>query len=341
MQSFGTEVAAGATTALTWPLLKPGTYLLESGTHPSIQVPMGLYGILVVTAAPTATAGVETAAGQRLSRRHCGYLRGSYDAEVPLALERNRPGAEQRRSTRRSIPPDSARRRSGPASREAAAIRLQATAYLTCYPPAVNYTPLYYMINGVAFNKTNASGSLFPITPATIAPAAQAPPGTVLVRMVNAGLRMHVPVDRRIAGGGRNGSDKSHRYRFQGHRRRRQSSSRRSQDQERSVHGRGQDLRRHDQWTVDVRHHTSRRTRTLSPSIDRELSLSGNATARDAGMLAYIGINGAHCRQPATGAFAAAVARADTYNALVAGRDAHRVRSVQGRDRQRHQRLWR
>ena len=27
--------------------------------------------------------------------------------------------------------------------------------------------------------------------------------------------------------------------------------------------------------------------------IDRELSLSGNATARDAGMLAYIGVNGA------------------------------------------------
>ena len=35
--------------------LSPGTYLIESGTHPSIQGPMGLYGILVVTAAPTAT----------------------------------------------------------------------------------------------------------------------------------------------------------------------------------------------------------------------------------------------------------------------------------------------
>jgi FtsP/CotA-like multicopper oxidase with cupredoxin domain len=29
------------------------------------------------------------------------------------------------------------------------------------------------------------------------------------------------------------------------------------------------------------------------PVFDRELSLSGNATARDAGMLAYLGINGA------------------------------------------------
>src|SRR5271169_6030932 len=79
VQSFGTEVAAGATTALTWGLLKPGTYLLESGTHPSIQVPMGLYGILVVTAAPTATAGAETAAGT-------AYPGVAYDAELPLLL---------------------------------------------------------------------------------------------------------------------------------------------------------------------------------------------------------------------------------------------------------------
>ena len=49
VQSFGTEVAPGATQALTWPAMKAGTYLLESGTHPSIQGPMGLYGVVVVT----------------------------------------------------------------------------------------------------------------------------------------------------------------------------------------------------------------------------------------------------------------------------------------------------
>ena len=53
---------------------------------------------------------------------------------------------------------------------------------------------------------------------------------------------------------------------------------------------------------------------------DRELSLSGNATERDAGMLAYIGINGAgFTAAQAGGPFATATARADTYNALVAG----------------------
>src|ERR1700751_3396949 len=61
VQSFATEVPEGATTMLTWSKLRPGTYLLESGTHPSIQVPMGLYGILVVTTAPTAVGTTRTA----------------------------------------------------------------------------------------------------------------------------------------------------------------------------------------------------------------------------------------------------------------------------------------
>ena len=58
MQSFSTEVAAGATTSLTWTTPRAGTYLLESGTHPSIQGPMGLYGMVVVTKAPTSYPGI-------------------------------------------------------------------------------------------------------------------------------------------------------------------------------------------------------------------------------------------------------------------------------------------
>ncbi len=55
----------------------------------------------------------------------------------------------------------------------------------------MNYTPLYYLINGVAFNKNERGTSLFPVTPATLATAGWT--RNVLVRMVNAGLRMHVP----------------------------------------------------------------------------------------------------------------------------------------------------
>ena len=49
---FTTEVAAGPHLLDVGDPLRPGTYLIESGTHPSIQGPMGLYGILVVTTAP-------------------------------------------------------------------------------------------------------------------------------------------------------------------------------------------------------------------------------------------------------------------------------------------------
>jgi hypothetical protein len=74
VQSFSTEVVAGSTAALTWTGLKPGTYLIESGTHPSIQGPMGLYGMLVVTTAP-GTGTQDTA-----------YPGVNYDADVPMLL---------------------------------------------------------------------------------------------------------------------------------------------------------------------------------------------------------------------------------------------------------------
>jgi hypothetical protein len=71
----------------------------------------------------------------------------------------------------------------------------------TCYPPAVNYTPFYYLINGVALNKTAAGMSVFPATAGTVtnattgatSPVLTGITGTVLARIVNAGLRMHTP----------------------------------------------------------------------------------------------------------------------------------------------------
>src|SRR6266481_3707648 len=45
----GTPAAPGV---YTWANLNPGTYLIRTGTYPSIQGPMGLCGVLVVTKAP-------------------------------------------------------------------------------------------------------------------------------------------------------------------------------------------------------------------------------------------------------------------------------------------------
>src|SRR5215469_11462358 len=62
VQSFGTEVLVGTPGQLTWSNLKPGTYLLESGTHPSIQATMGLVGIVVVPGSSGAPYADVTAA---------------------------------------------------------------------------------------------------------------------------------------------------------------------------------------------------------------------------------------------------------------------------------------
>src|SRR5258705_7921351 len=56
---------------------------------------------------------------------------------------------------------------------------------------------------------------------------------------------------------------------------------------------------------------------TALPVYDRELSLSSNSTTRDAGMLAYLGINGAAL--PGAPTLVAATANADTYNSIISG----------------------
>jgi FtsP/CotA-like multicopper oxidase with cupredoxin domain len=44
VRSFTHETAAGGTGDYSWSNMKPGTYLYHSGTHPQVQVQMGLYG---------------------------------------------------------------------------------------------------------------------------------------------------------------------------------------------------------------------------------------------------------------------------------------------------------
>src|SRR5882762_1542987 len=190
VQSFATEVAQGATTALCWgpgctvptPALKPGTYLIHSGTHPSIQSPMGLYGVLVVTTAPV--TGAVPARGIAYSTPLVNY-----DAEVPLLLGEIDAVQNAAVATAVATAGFSETKVWNGQTGECGDPNAAAGIANTCYPPAVNYDPRYYLINGVSFDRTgtNATRSLFATTPTT--PAT----GTALVRFVNAGLRMHVP----------------------------------------------------------------------------------------------------------------------------------------------------
>jgi hypothetical protein len=394
VQSFSTEVPVGTTaTALTWTAPRPGTYLLESGTHPSIQGPMGLYGIVVVTTAPIGTAA-GTAYG---TPGAVGAV--SYNAEIPLLLGEIDPAqnnAVQAAVTTAGFSESATRGPYAPsqlgsinlingghdyssasvsitggggsgaaatavvdtdstsptfgqvtainitspgsgytfaptisitgsgcvastanpcASANAALVLPLGAAScsggaLACYPPAVNYTPLYYVINGRAFDKTNASFSLFSAMPTS------GVTGSVLVRMVNAGSRMHVPsivgslttppvvatgvTPAPVAGFSLVAEDGNPL-----------PGVSRVQNEVFMAAGKTYDV------MVDVPAAGS----TALPIYDRELSLSSNSIGRDGGMLAYVSVNGALL--PTTGAFAAAAtgvqANNDTYNSVITG----------------------
>jgi hypothetical protein len=295
VQSFATEVTAGATTALTWTAPRPGTYLIESGTHPSIQGPMGLYGILVVTTAPAGTtagtaygvAGTATAV--------------SYNAEIPLLLSEIDP--VQNNSVNTAVNTSGFTETAVWSGQPGGCGNPASATYHTCYPPAVNYTPLYYLINGVAFDKTHASTSLFSALPAS------GVSGNVLVRLVNAGLRMHVPS---IVGADTTQTVGTTSSVVPGFSLIAEDGNQlpgnpRVQSEVFMAAGK----------TYDVMINAPAAGGTALPIFDRELSLSGNAIARDAGMLAYLNINSAVL--PATSAFAAAAANPDTYNSVIAG----------------------
>jgi len=295
VQSFSTEVAPGVTTALTWAALRPGTYLIESGTHPSIQGPMGLYGILVVTTAPAgATAGTAyPAVGTAVPAV-------TYNAEVPLLLSEIDP--VQNNAVAKAVTLPGFSETTVWSGQPGGCGNPATTNSGNCYPPAVNYSPLYYLFNGVAFNRTNASASLFPASPAA------AVIGNVLVRFVNAGLRMHVPsIVGTQTGVAVAPATPPSGFSLIAEDGNPLPGVPRVQSEVFLAAGK----------TYDVMINVPASGATALPVYDRELSLSGNATARDAGMLAYLSVNGSAL--PSSPALGTAIAMADTYDSLIAG----------------------
>jgi len=299
VQSFSTEVAAGATTGLTWTALRPGTYLIESGTHPSIQGPMGLYGMLVVTTAPVAGAAGTAYPGSAVGITPV-VPSVTYNAEIPLLLSEIDP--VQNNAVAKAVTLSGFSETTVWSGQPGGCGNPATTNSGNCYPPAVNYTPLYYLFNGVAFNKTNALASLFPASPAA------GVTGTVLVRFVNAGLRMHVPsiVGTQTGVAVAPATTPPSGFSLIAEDGNPLPGIPRVQSEVFLPAGK----------TYDVMINVPTGTTAL-PVYDRELSLSGNATARDTGMLAYVSINSAGL--PSSPALGAAVARPDTYNSVIAG----------------------
>jgi hypothetical protein len=356
VQSFAAEVApvVATTTAacvapttavttgcasLTWPLLKPGTYLLESATHPSIQVPMGLIGMLVVTTAPaSATAGATTVPGTAYPAVGTTVPAVQYNGEIPLEFSEidpvqnnsvniavNTQGFSETRvwsGLNATVSPGV------PSATGVGCGNPSSPLYHTCYPPAVNYTAFYYLINGVAFDKLSAVASEFPVSQGT---ATGTVAGTVLVRMVNAGLRMHVPsiVGAQTTGWNGAGTATATVNGFTliaedgnpvpGPLASGASTlpAPRVQTDVFMAAGKTFDVMINAACTP-VGTTTCPATSTALPIYDRQLSLSANSSERDAGMLAYISVNSAGLPTYGAGIAGTPVARNDTYNSVVA-----------------------
>ncbi|MBA0087309.1 MAG: Ig-like domain-containing protein, partial [Acidobacteria bacterium Pan2503] len=317
IQSMGAEVAAVAPvatptgTALLWANLKPGTYLLESGTHPSIQVPMGLIGVLVVTAAPTGTAAGAAYPAVAATASTPAVPAVSYNAEVPLEFSEIDP--VQNGAVNAAVNTAAFSETKVWDGHTGACGDPTSSVYHTCYPPAVNYTPFYFLINGVAFSKANAAASQFLAAAGT---AATPTTGTILLRLVNAGSRMHVPS---IVGSTTVGFDGSGASATVG------GFTVIAEDGT-PVPNQGAPRVQTDVFMAagkvfDVMVNVPATTGTAPPDLAvfaRDLGLSANSSVRDSGMLAYIGVSGAALPvAPGSGIFAAAAANADQYTGVV------------------------
>jgi len=198
-RSFVAEALASTGTATyTFTNLRPGTYLIESGTYPAIQGPMGLYGVLVVTTAPVAPAAGTAYPSPTGAVTITGV---QYDADAVAVLSEIDPvqnsavdaflvkSAGCTAGTGACTGTISAAAEMTKWSLACSTMGPTTTAN-TCYPPAVDYTPLYYLIDGVAFDPANPSASQLNIGSTTTSVAVST---GVLLRLVNAGLRFHMP----------------------------------------------------------------------------------------------------------------------------------------------------
>jgi FtsP/CotA-like multicopper oxidase with cupredoxin domain len=116
VRSFDSEAAVGSTTSYTWPDVKPGTYLYQSGTQPQVQVQMGLYGAVTKNYADaTITPAVAPAQA---------YAGAPYDSQATLLYSEIDPALHTAVDT---------------------------GTYGTATTSTLDYAPKYFLINGQPF----------------------------------------------------------------------------------------------------------------------------------------------------------------------------------------------
>lgn len=168
IRSFTSEVAnlqnaSNSVGTYCWTNLKPGTFLYQSGTHPALQVQMGLYGALVVSGAAS-TCGV---VGPR-----CAYPNVAFDREVVAVFSEIDPAVHAQVANGTYGSP---------------------TATITNPEPMTStifYEPQYFFVDGEASDGTNPPVAYRSKATVTAGAAGQ----RILLRMVNAGIEAHAPL---------------------------------------------------------------------------------------------------------------------------------------------------
>jgi FtsP/CotA-like multicopper oxidase with cupredoxin domain len=83
VRSFTTETAVGGVTTYTWTNLKQGTFLYQSGTHPGVQVQMGLFGAVTHGASTTFDTEVTLLFSEIDPELHYSVQSGLYGTPLP------------------------------------------------------------------------------------------------------------------------------------------------------------------------------------------------------------------------------------------------------------------
>ena len=154
VQSFATEAKTGLAPVEYTFTAKAGTHMYQSGTHPAVQVQMGLYG------ATTQDAAVGEA-----------YPGVSYDSEIVMLYS--------------EIDPDMHNAIAGATEDDPGTeVDERVATYGTPAGPSstIDYKARYYLVNGESYTATTANVS------------AGNKGDRVLIRFLNAGLESHVPV---------------------------------------------------------------------------------------------------------------------------------------------------
>lgn len=156
VRSFTGETEPGATRTYTFDNLRPGTFLLQSGTHPQVQVQMGLSALIKEDAPPVDVGS------RRLYAAAASDTNANFDVDVGVLLSEIDPAQHALIAATLGTDGNQAQWKAGGNS-------------------TLNYAPRFFLVNGRVFEGSNLTATDIGIS---------APNGSrVLLRLANAGLQ--------------------------------------------------------------------------------------------------------------------------------------------------------